>query len=259
MLPDDNAVLGGEEGRVVEPAQADVIPDMPDMDMDEARVLRDAMEVLGQVRAEAPQQARVQEFARAEPQVDDVEVIGRDRVNLQNSGPWGCFSFSLKLDTRYGSYEVSCPWHRKNSRTGCKKLFSVKTAGDEGLRSALWKARWWASQAREFELQAEHMFGANLCEEEMPSAEEIEARRIDERPSRQNILTDIDILARQAAIPKAQPKPKAASGALSDERSVSVAKAKAKPAPEQAARARAPASQPSDSDSDSDSSSSSSS
>ena len=212
-----------------EPADGDAEREDDEEAVDEDHLLRDAMRVFAEARrerAEVPVPEAEHALAVADEAIENVAADRAAPIDLRNPGWWGCFSFSLKRDTRHGSYEVSCPWHRKNPRTGCKKLFSVRVGTEQGMQAALWKARWWASQAREHELQEDHMFRSNLSDQDMPSYDEIERRRIDERPAKQNILTDVEILARRAANAKAKAKPKPMLAASSSS---------ARPAPEEVA------------------------
>ena len=156
---------------------------------------------------------------RQDAVVEAVDVLS-DRV-LAHPGRWGAFSFSLKQpkgtassSSRFGAYECTCPFHRKNDVTGCKKLFSLAGADSKSKQEALARARFWATQARNFNRQRDHMFMATV--DPVPSLQELEQLCILEKPSRYVIRSDVEL---DAALAKPKSKSKAK------------AKAKAKPIP----------------------------
>eukprot|EP00971_Amphidinium_carterae_P019783 389810-Amphidinium_carterae.1 len=63
--------------------------------------------------------------APAADEVDNSAIAAESVENLLKPPPWGVFTFSVKK-SKFGSYEVTCPFHRKNASTGCKKLFSCR-------------------------------------------------------------------------------------------------------------------------------------
>ena len=135
-------------------------------DEDDGGQLREAMVILAAANLEA--RGRIPDVGPAEQDREEREVgpanvgplaVAREAVvDLENPGAWGAFTFSLKRDTRYGSYECHCPYHRKNKSTSCKKLFSLKGRDETSMKAALAAARWWASKALDYTLQQQHMF-----------------------------------------------------------------------------------------------------
>ena len=114
-----------------------------------------------------------------------IGVAPRDMSHEQLQRPprWGVFSFSLKQakgTLRFGGYEVTCPFHKKNSRTLCKKFIALEGREPCHLRMALTTARFWASEAPKHTLQWSHVRRVDLLN--IPPEEEVERRVIVERP-----------------------------------------------------------------------------
>lgn len=65
---------------------------------------------------------------------------------------WGCFLFTKKKS----SYQATCPWHRKNATTGCRKTLSVTARRSPEVVISLLKL--WCVSARSWQRQHEHVF-----------------------------------------------------------------------------------------------------
>ena len=122
---------------------------------------------------------------------------------LERPGNWGPFTFSLKQakatrgGSRFGGYEISCPFHRKSEKTSCKKFVSLRGSSAECKQRALMLARHWAIQAPHFQTQHSHVHEANMRWEDCPSVAQLERMKIHDRPSSRP-RTDAEILAGQS-------------------------------------------------------------
>ena len=153
---------------------------------EEPEVLARAMEALVPAQADndgAGEKDRAEE--RAVPSLD----------LLEKTPPWGCFTFSLKQairgKSRYGGYEVSCCWHKKSSSTACKKFVSLSDRTPAAMARALQVAKHWASQAKQYRYQWEHVHLANTSD--VPSSDTLEQRCIHHRPGTGLVLTDNEL------------------------------------------------------------------
>ena len=84
----------------------------------------------------------------------------RDPSSLNHR--WGAyFRMSLKRDGGTYSWECSCPYHRKNASTGCKKTLKVEEtddiAWDDASEATLGALRDWANSASDYDRQWKHM------------------------------------------------------------------------------------------------------
>ena len=110
---------------------------------------------------------------------------------------WGCFRISSlvpKPNTRaYGALEAVCPFHRKNSKTECKKYVAHKS-NDQASKDLDYKALMhWCSQAQSVNRQKHHVGMQLLSRErvaEIPM-EVLEARRIEQGPSQPAVADDV--------------------------------------------------------------------
>ena len=74
---------------------------------------------------------------------------------------WGCFRFTPKHSAQSVQWEASCPFHRKNEKTGCKKLVSASRAG--GSEGAIHRLKFWCIQASQHDRQRAHMFNVDMA------------------------------------------------------------------------------------------------
>eukprot|EP00969_Alexandrium_andersonii_P045687 2004918-Alexandrium_andersonii.AAC.1 len=80
--------------------------------------------------------ARVTPFP---PRLDDPDHM---QAVLAMSGRWGAFSFTVKRPGtqgggQFGGVQAECFFHRKNSRTGCRKFVRIAGPTFEARRLAL--------------------------------------------------------------------------------------------------------------------------
>ena len=120
---------------------------------------------------------------------------------LEHPGKWGPYGFSLKhphQQGRFGGYQVSCPFHRRNAVTGCKKFVPLEAWTESAKRKAIQLARWWATQSSLFETQADHLKKADLNWERCPTLEELHRVRPTEAPVTKP-LSDVQLKLRSVS------------------------------------------------------------
>eukprot|EP00971_Amphidinium_carterae_P352655 6492690-Amphidinium_carterae.2 len=189
----------------------------------------------------------------AEPPVEELQAelhaVAPDL--LLEGGAWGGFRISVKQagkQSAFGGFECKCPWHRLNDNSDCKKLFSVRGPTHEDKQVAMRALKTWAITAKQHSRQRHHLadFAGMLPLEN----EALEARRIDERPLRKDIVPDTQLdelgippdvlppeswyrarttIAAQAAVPVAKPEAKAKGKAKAKAKGKAKGKPNAKP------------------------------
>ena len=130
--------------------------------------------------------------------VSDMGHVLPDTQNLDTTHKWGCFTFSLvsNVGNKVGSYawQCSCPFHRKNEVTGCKKKlgFNVDAEGsfEEKSKVVLKWLRTWAVRADVFDRQWKHIAWEPVTAN-LPDLEILEVQRLDHHPS--IVRTDVDL------------------------------------------------------------------
>eukprot|EP00971_Amphidinium_carterae_P069605 1377556-Amphidinium_carterae.1 len=147
-------------------------------------------------------------------------------------GKWGAFTINFApTKSAFGSFEVSCPYHRKNAVTGCKKVFRCASASDSDTSQALQLAKWWAVQANRHERQSQHLYLADTIAP--PSFEALEGLCLHVKPDGK-VRTDEELneAEAEASVPaaKAKAKPGAKAKAAAKPKAKGKAKAKAKAA-----------------------------
>lgn len=110
---------------------------------------------------------------------------------LTAPGRWGCFHISIKRPSKlnsYGAFEGTCPFHRKNSTTGCKKIQVIRGPTLQDREDALLRTKFWCALAFTVKRQHEHVFEASACGNLDP--EVVEAMRIDHGPEAGQVVPD---------------------------------------------------------------------
>ena len=87
---------------------------------------------------------------------------------------WGAFRFTPKgsPNTEGFGWEASCPFHRKNDSTGCKKSLSVAVAGSSDR--AIHAFQYWCTAALDVDRQWKHLNAVDI-HGELPGEALIEA------------------------------------------------------------------------------------
>ncbi|CAE7524520.1 unnamed protein product [Symbiodinium sp. CCMP2456] len=173
---------------------------MDDMDPDDysPSVPADGVDDAEEVVPEAHAAESVPADGAAEPRVPERhaerERVVRSVPNMLHSSRFGCFSLIPKQPGSagtgpFGGFQGSCPYHKKSSKTGCKKFVSIKGPRPEDKDLAMREILFWCTQARSCRLQREH-----LCVPLKPTpAMEVLLARVIEDPPSAPVLTDEDL------------------------------------------------------------------
>ena len=113
---------------------------------------------------------------------------------------WGAFRLShlrmIPESRPFGSFEASCPFHRKNDKTGCKRMFRIWGDRPEDVDRAHMAARWWCARAKDHDRQWYHM-RAPIDYDILPVREMIDAAIIVEGPD--DVVETDEVLDAMAA------------------------------------------------------------
>ena len=95
-------------------------------------------------------------------------------------GSFGIFKLTPKPKaSQFGDYQISCPFHRRSCKTGCKKTKSILGPTKQDEENARHFLCWWACQAPRFNRQRSHVA---YDPTDVPSAKEIRANKITKHP-----------------------------------------------------------------------------
>jgi hypothetical protein len=108
---------------------------------------------LGGLSSVQPSEGRSDTNPAAQDATDATEVLSR------TVGPFRFTSKQsyYKSGGLFGGWEASCPYHRKNNQTGCRKWFGISGPTFAERRSAAAAAMLWCSKAKLFDRQRLHL------------------------------------------------------------------------------------------------------
>lgn len=124
------------------------------------------------------------------PAVPDGDGEAHERI-LKN-GKWGIFRMTAKHKLPFGGYQASCPFHRKNKTTDCKRYISLRDDTREERLQVLRQLVWWCTLAPYHDRQRTHLTQP-LPEESIPTYACLAAQIMMDRPTRSSIQTDIEL------------------------------------------------------------------
>ena len=94
---------------------------------------------------------------------------------------WGHFSWSWKRTApsrRHGVIELTCPYHKLNQSSGCKKTVALQNRTREHVELVVLTLKHWANQALRFNRQRLHILPYKLDTSLTPSAAVVEAQKL---------------------------------------------------------------------------------
>eukprot|EP00971_Amphidinium_carterae_P350631 6491656-Amphidinium_carterae.4 len=139
---------------------------------------------------------------------------------------------------RYGGFQASCPFHKKNSRTGCKRFIQVTGAKLQDRRDALLKCLYWCLEARHHHRQRWHVYCEIPPVAALPNVQTLWEQLGDMQRPEPPVLDDdelddaLAVTVAPAPKPKAKPKPKPKGKAAGKAKPQSKSKAKASAGPD---------------------------
>ena len=104
----------------------------------------------------------------------------------------GPFRYTMKHKADKFSWQCSCPFHRKNSKSGCRKTIVLqlgKTSFEAESDRVLCILQHWANQALKYGRQRHHV-ALDINDENVPSVGVLKAQAI-EHPPRERPQTDV--------------------------------------------------------------------
>ena len=136
---------------------------------------------------------------------------------------YGAFRFTAKRPKAHAqwSWQAACPFHAKNSQTGCKKTMNVNPLTQERYDQVLACLKHWCNQARRFTRQRHHV-GFNVGIDEHPALSMIESCVIPAAEAPGRVVNDEELDAQATAT---------AAAAAAAKGNPAKAKAKARAAP----------------------------
>ena len=165
------------------------------------------------VEEEAP---AVEDILQAEaeavekPPSDDSDS---DVPRLGRPSAWGPFRLTVKQPSAsagraYGGIEATCPFHRKNKKTGCKKYLQLRSSTQNEFDLCLRSLKAWCNAATTYNRQRDHL-AHFVSAASAPIQEVLDAGFIRDGPS-DRPADDDELDAAEGAVPA--PKPKAGRG-----------------------------------------------
>jgi len=113
---------------------------------------------------------------------------------------WGPFRFGWKLATHeaHGAIEVTCPFHKKNDTTNCKKLMQVRGRSGADVAIVFSTLKHWCNRAQQTSRQRSHILPFRLDPTLTPPLAILEAHMIRNGPA-EEVKTDVQLDAEAAA------------------------------------------------------------
>ena len=155
-----------------------------------------------------------------EPEVPDPEVpplpdeceIGKDDllallVGMANT-TWGIFTFTRKANKEgeLTGWQASCPYHKRNKKTGCKRFFNVGDGSDAVKEETIRRMLHWSLIGPDHQLQSMHLrLPVEIAD--VQDLDSLVARKVTDRPA--DVKTDIELIAlglAEAPAPKGKGK-----------------------------------------------------
>lgn len=127
-------------------------------------------------------------------------------------GVWGAFRITWIVprdaahprNPEHGAWQGSCPFHRRNDVTACKKAISCNGPTIHDQEVALLRVKLWCNNAKRFLRQHSHLSNHPTTEEVMRHMDIVralvETHRIDECPPAGTVRTDVELNDEAASV-----------------------------------------------------------
>ena len=110
-------------------------------------------------------------------------------VRGRTGEPWGCFWFVFKQNARHGGFQATCPFHRgTDTASQCKKFIAMQSADDKD--QCILRAKMWCLSYSRYDRKYAHLGFDPTNEDVDIDADEIERRRVIDRPDWDAVLPD---------------------------------------------------------------------
>ena len=149
--------------------------------------------------------------AAAEAPVPDESASEEIVLEIGKPAAYGPFKLtakqpSAKAGRTFGGIEASCPFHRKNKSTGCKKYLQLRSGDPDELSKCLRSLKMWCNSARLYDRQRDHL-SHHITIDTAPADEVVSAGKITDGPA-EKPKADDELDAVVGAEPKAKGKAK---------------------------------------------------
>ena len=145
------------------------------------------------------------EMEREAPAAPAAPPVPAQPLRLENHR-WGPFRVTFKVPqgSRFGGWQIECPFHAKSERTKCRKFTSIVADTVEAQTGALNALKLWAVEAKSHNRQWKHIMQPAL----LPATAPNEAALAALMPSMEGWVTQTDDIleAREAAAGRARGK-----------------------------------------------------
>lgn len=128
---------------------------------------------------------------------------------LGKPAAWGPFKLTVKQPAGgrpFGGVEASCPFHRRNAKTGCKKYLQLRSDSQDEFQSCVRSLKAWCNAATMYSRQRDHL-SHFVSISTAPIQEVLDAGFIEHGPADRPAGDDeLDAAEGLLAAPKAKPK-----------------------------------------------------
>ena len=110
-------------------------------------------------------------------------------------GHFGVFSIIPKQAATappWGGYQATCPFHKKNDKTGCNRFVSLGGSTARHRRQAIQQMLWWCTVAKEYSRQSLHMKHP-VPIDALPAPVWLLARTVTEKPPVGTVKSDVEL------------------------------------------------------------------
>ena len=142
------------------------------------------------------------------PVVDAVVPAPADEGNVAEllvGTSWGAFTLCAvqpdrlvgrnRNSTPHGGYQATCPFHRRNQKTGCKRFFRIMASTQQAKLQCLKAALYWCGTYHSHTRQRHHVRAPLPAV--LPAYNVIKHWKVEGRPARRDIKTDEELDAEE--------------------------------------------------------------
>ena len=166
------------------PALEDVAVDEPDADVS---INIEEFENLLDIDDEAPAPDAAagskDHLDMSGPEVDAFNHVCWARCRDESWGPFTSWVWRPAAAARpCGGIEVTCPFHKRNTTSGCKKQVSLRSRTQSEFDVAVWALRHWCNSAQHYDRQRYHILPRVLNVDLTPAHAIVTANKIENGP-----------------------------------------------------------------------------
>ncbi len=151
---------------------------------------------------------------------------------LGKPAAWGPFKLTVKQPAAgrlFGGVEATCPFHRRNAKTGCKKYLQLRSDSQDEFQTCIRSLKAWCNAATMYSRQRDHL-SHFVSISTAPAQEVLDAGFIDQGPADRPPGDDeLDAAEGFAAAPKAKPKAGRGRGKAAPKAKASHARGRGRP------------------------------